>query len=190
MSSQQTWLSDAVGAAAIIAAALVATPACRAGGRAGRRLHPREWTGTGRHSRSPRAGGHPHDLVQSRRRRRDAGQVGAGAFPRASDVQGHREESGRRNSRRSSPASAARKTPSPRTTTPAIYQRVPSEKLKTVMEFEADRMTGLQLTDQVVLPERDVILEERNSASRTIRARGSASRSTPRCSSIIPTASR
>ncbi len=42
------------------------------------------------------------------------------------------------------------------------FQRVPSEKLKTVMEFEADRMTGLQLTDQVVLPERDVILEERN----------------------------
>src|SRR5471030_2227882 len=44
----------------------------------------------------------------------------------------------------------------------AFYQRVPTEKLKTVMEFEADRMTGLQLTDKVVLPERDVILEERN----------------------------
>jgi zinc protease len=42
------------------------------------------------------------------------------------------------------------------------FQRVPSEKLKTVMEFEADRMTGLVLTDQVVLPERDVILEEQN----------------------------
>ena len=44
----------------------------------------------------------------------------------------------------------------------AFFQRVPSEKLKTVMEFEADRMTGLQLTDQVVLPERNVILEEQN----------------------------
>jgi zinc protease len=44
----------------------------------------------------------------------------------------------------------------------AFYQRVPSDQLKTVMEFEADRMTGLQLTDKVVLPERDVILEERN----------------------------
>ncbi|MFI4961344.1 MAG: M16 family metallopeptidase [Hyphomicrobiales bacterium] len=44
----------------------------------------------------------------------------------------------------------------------AFFQRVPSEQLKTVMEFEADRMTGLQLTDQVVLPERDVILEEQN----------------------------
>ena len=43
----------------------------------------------------------------------------------------------------------------------AFYQRVPSEKLKLVMDFEADRMTGLQLTDAVVLPERDVILEER-----------------------------
>ena len=44
----------------------------------------------------------------------------------------------------------------------AFYQRVPSEQLKVVMEFEADRMTGLQLTDQVVLPEREVILEEQN----------------------------
>ena len=42
------------------------------------------------------------------------------------------------------------------------FQRVPSEQLKTVMEFEADRMTGLQLTDDVVLPERNVILEEQN----------------------------
>src|SRR6202158_6176541 len=42
------------------------------------------------------------------------------------------------------------------------FQRIPGEKFKTVMKFEADRMTGLQLTDQVVLPERDVILEEQN----------------------------
>lgn len=42
------------------------------------------------------------------------------------------------------------------------FQRVPSTKLKEVMSFEADRMTGLVLTDEVVLPERDVILEERN----------------------------
>ncbi len=42
------------------------------------------------------------------------------------------------------------------------YQRVPRDKLAEMMEFEADRMTGLVLTDQVVLPERDVILEERN----------------------------
>ena len=31
------------------------------------------------------------------------------------------------------------------------------------MEMEADRMTNLQLTDEVVLPERDVIIEERRS---------------------------
>ncbi len=42
------------------------------------------------------------------------------------------------------------------------FQRVPTDQLKTVMEFEADRMTGLVLTDEVVLPERDVILEEQN----------------------------
>ena len=43
----------------------------------------------------------------------------------------------------------------------AYYQRVTREKLEQVMEFEADRMTGLQLTDDVVLPEREVVLEER-----------------------------
>jgi zinc protease len=32
-----------------------------------------------------------------------------------------------------------------------------------VMEFEADRMSGLKLTDAVVLPERNVVLEEQNS---------------------------
>ena len=42
------------------------------------------------------------------------------------------------------------------------FQRVPKEQLKTVMTFEADRMTGLQLPDDVVLPERNVILEEQN----------------------------
>jgi zinc protease len=42
------------------------------------------------------------------------------------------------------------------------YQRVTRDKLLTVMEFEADRMTGLVLTDDVVLPERDVVLEEYN----------------------------
>jgi zinc protease len=44
----------------------------------------------------------------------------------------------------------------------AFYQRVPREQLETVMAFEADRMTGLVLTDANVLPERDVVLEEQN----------------------------
>lgn len=43
----------------------------------------------------------------------------------------------------------------------AYFQRVAPEHLRRVMELEADRMTGLRLTDDVVLPERDVILEER-----------------------------
>src|SRR5690349_7113135 len=42
------------------------------------------------------------------------------------------------------------------------YQRVPKEQLATMMEFEADRMTGLVLKDENVLPERDVVLEEYN----------------------------
>ncbi|MGY4431030.1 putative Zn-dependent peptidase [Bradyrhizobium sp. F1.13.1] len=42
------------------------------------------------------------------------------------------------------------------------YQRVPREQLPAMMEFEADRMTGLILKDEDVLPERDVVLEEYN----------------------------
>jgi zinc protease len=42
------------------------------------------------------------------------------------------------------------------------FQRVPREQLKRMMEFEADRMTGLILKDENVLPERDVVLEEYN----------------------------
>jgi zinc protease len=44
----------------------------------------------------------------------------------------------------------------------AFYQRVPRERLKTLMEFESDRMTGLVLTDEVVKPELQVVLEEQN----------------------------
>jgi len=44
----------------------------------------------------------------------------------------------------------------------AYYQRVPRDHLKEVMEFEADRMTGLVLTDDVVRPELNVVLEEQN----------------------------
>jgi zinc protease len=43
------------------------------------------------------------------------------------------------------------------------FQRVPRDKLKSMMEFEADRMTGLVLTDEVVRPELAVVLEEQNS---------------------------
>lgn len=43
----------------------------------------------------------------------------------------------------------------------AYFQRVSREHLRTMMELEADRMTGLTLSDEVVTPERDVVLEER-----------------------------
>jgi len=42
------------------------------------------------------------------------------------------------------------------------FQRVPRDKFASMMEFEADRMTGLVLKDENVLPERDVVLEEFN----------------------------
>lgn len=45
----------------------------------------------------------------------------------------------------------------------AYHQSVAKQHLRTMMEFEADRMANLQLTEEAVLPERDVILEERRS---------------------------
>ena len=43
-----------------------------------------------------------------------------------------------------------------------FFQRVPREQLKEMMAFEADRITGLVLTDEVVRPELNVVLEEQN----------------------------
>lgn len=42
------------------------------------------------------------------------------------------------------------------------FQRTSREHLKMLMEFESDRMTGLVLTDEVVKPELQVVLEEQN----------------------------
>ena len=42
------------------------------------------------------------------------------------------------------------------------YQRVSRDQLARMMDFEADRMTGLILKDENVLPERNVVLEEYN----------------------------
>jgi zinc protease len=44
----------------------------------------------------------------------------------------------------------------------AFFQRTSREHLLNLMEFEADRMTGLVLTDDNVLPELQVVLEEWN----------------------------
>jgi len=43
----------------------------------------------------------------------------------------------------------------------AYFQQIARQHLRACMEFEADRMTGLVLTDAIVAPERDVVLEER-----------------------------
>ncbi|MGY4431028.1 zinc protease [Bradyrhizobium sp. F1.13.1] len=44
----------------------------------------------------------------------------------------------------------------------SYFQHVPREQLGKMMEFEADRMTGLILKEENVLSERDVVLEELN----------------------------
>ena len=44
----------------------------------------------------------------------------------------------------------------------AFFQRVPRDRLKEMMALEADRITGLILTDAVVPPELSVVLEEQN----------------------------
>ena len=43
----------------------------------------------------------------------------------------------------------------------AYFQSIAKDRLELAMRLEADRMQNLTLTDDVVLPERDVILEER-----------------------------
>jgi len=45
----------------------------------------------------------------------------------------------------------------------AYHQTIASDHLERVMKMEADRMQNLVLTDPIVLPERDVVLEERRS---------------------------
>jgi zinc protease len=45
----------------------------------------------------------------------------------------------------------------------AYFQNVAADRLELVMKLEAERMTELVLDDKVVLPERDVIIEERHS---------------------------
>jgi zinc protease len=43
----------------------------------------------------------------------------------------------------------------------AYFQKIAKDHLGTMMAYEADRMTNLVLADEDVLPERDVVLEER-----------------------------
>ena len=72
----------------------------------------------------------------------------------------------------------------------AYYQRVPRERLKTLMEFESDRMTGLVLTDEVVKPELQVVLEEQNMRVANNPGARLGERWRPRSISITPMAGR
>ncbi|MGI9483809.1 MAG: M16 family metallopeptidase [Hyphomicrobiales bacterium] len=45
----------------------------------------------------------------------------------------------------------------------AYFQRISKDRIELVMKLEADRMVNLTLRDEDVLPERDVVLEERRS---------------------------
>ncbi len=49
----------------------------------------------------------------------------------------------------------------------AYFQKVSPDALETMMAYEADRMRNLVLTDDVIGPERDVVLEERRSRIET-----------------------
>ena len=57
---------------------------------------------------------------------------------------------------------AGRTMPSPVLITPATYQRVAADRLELMMQMEADRMTGLQLSPDDIVVERNVVIEERN----------------------------
>lgn len=45
----------------------------------------------------------------------------------------------------------------------AYFEKIARDRLELVMRLEADRMVNLALSDEVVLPEREVVLEERRS---------------------------
>lgn len=44
----------------------------------------------------------------------------------------------------------------------AYFQRIIADRLELVMQLESDRMTDLVLSDEDIIPERNVVLEERN----------------------------
>ena len=90
------------------------------------------------------------------------GQVRHRAFSRASDVQGH-EETPPGEFSRTIAQNGGRENAFTTDDYTAFFQNVAADRLELVMKLEAERMTDLVLNDAVVLPERDVILEERRS---------------------------
>ena len=124
-------------------------------------LHPRQ-RARGRGGREPpRAGRLAHGVVPRRLGRRAAGQVRPRAFPRAPDVQGHQDGASRRSSPRSWRANGGEDNAFTTYDYTAYFQSIAKDKLELVMRLEADRMQNLVLTDAEVLPEREVVREER-----------------------------
>ena len=104
-----------------------------------------------------------------RLRRRAARRLRHRPLPRAPDVQVDRQDRQRRVLQPSSRASAARTTPSPRHDYTGYFQRISKDRLKTVMEMEADRMVNLQARPRRRwTTEREVIIEERRSRTENI----------------------
>ena len=100
--------------------------------------------GRGR-ARPSRARRHALRLVSRGLGRRAAGRLGHRPLPRAPDVQVDGQDRRPATSPRSSRGSAARTMPSPATTCTGYFQRISKDRLKTVMEMEADRMVNLKL---------------------------------------------
>ena len=58
-------------------------------------------------------------------------------------------------------ATAAATTPTRASTSTGYYQTVAPDRLELVMRMEADRMANLRITEKELIPERQVVLEER-----------------------------
>ena len=142
------------------------------------------------HSRSSRAGRDPYALVQGRLRRRDPGQIRARPFPRASDVQGHRQEpvrallAGRCHHRR----------PGERVHLGRLHRLFPARAAR---QAQADDGVRGRPDDRPGAHRRRGAARAQRRAGRAehagrqqSRARGSASRWMPRSTSIIPMAGR
>ena len=124
-------------------------------------LHPRQRPRRRGHPRSPRAGRHPHGLVPQRLGRRSARQVRHRAFPRAPDVQGHRD---------SIPPGEFSKVVAElggqenAFTSLRLHRLFPARRPRAPRDHDGVRgrpHDRPRLRRAVVAPERDVVLEER-----------------------------
>ena len=136
-----------------------------------------------------RAGRHPHDLVPQRLGGRSARPVRHRAFPRAPDVQGHGEASGRRVLE----GRLRPRRPGERLHLLRLHGLLPARRPRAPQDHDGlrgrphDRPRARR---RVVAPERDVVLEERRMRVEPIRRRSSPRRWRRRSSCTIPTACR